>query len=58
MTDLSRQRIGDMTDEHAHAEGYPNLEVYKQIILSMHAGMTWNPDSLVWVHSFAAKLEE
>jgi hypothetical protein len=58
VTDLSRQRIGDMTDEHARAEGYPNLEVYKQIILSMHAGMTWNPDSLVWVHSFAAKLEE
>ncbi len=58
VTDLSRQRIGDMTDEHAHAEGYPNLEVYKQIILSMHAGMTWNPDSLVWVHSFTAKLDE
>ena len=56
VTDLSRQRIGDMTDEHAHAEGYPNLEVYKQIILSMHAGMTWNPDSLVWVHSFAKQV--
>ena len=58
ITDLSRQRIGDMTDEHAKAEGYPNLEMYKDIILRMHAGMTWNPDSLVWVHTFAAKIQE
>jgi hypothetical protein len=57
VTDLSRQKIGDMTDADAHAEGYPNLEVYKQIILSMHAGMTWNPESLVWVHTFSAKTD-
>ena len=57
VTDLTRQRLGDMTDEHAHAEGYPNLEVYKDIILKMHAGMTWNADSLVWVHSFAAQTD-
>ncbi len=57
VTDLSRQRLGDMTDEHARAEGYPNLEIYKDIILKMHAGMTWNPDSLVWVHTFTAKTD-
>jgi len=57
ITDLSRQRLADMTDEHAQAEGYPNLEMYKDIILRMHAGMTWNLDSLVWVHSFSAKTE-
>jgi hypothetical protein len=55
ITDLSRQRLGDMTDEHAKAEGYPNLDSYKDIILKMHAGMTWNADSLVWVHTFAIK---
>jgi hypothetical protein len=55
VTDLKRQRLGDMTDEHAQAEGYPNLEVYKDIILRMHAGMTWNLDSLVWVHTFSVK---
>lgn len=49
---LERQRLGDMTDADARAEGYPALEVYKQVILSMHAGMTWNEDDLVWVHSF------
>ena len=53
ITSLTRQRLGDMTDVHAQAEGYPNLEMYKDIILKMHAGMTWNADSLVWVHTFA-----
>ena len=57
VTDLTRQRLGDMTDAHAQAEGYPNLEMYKDIILKMHAGMTWNTDSLVWVHTFAAKID-
>ncbi|MGZ8225784.1 MAG: ASCH domain-containing protein [Methylococcaceae bacterium] len=55
VTDLKRERLGDMTDAEAQAEGYPNLEIYKDIILRMHAGMTWNRDSLVWVHTFAAK---
>ena len=52
VTSLERQRLGDMSDGDAHAEGYPTLEVYKQVILSMHAGMTWNEDDLVWVHKF------
>jgi len=52
VTSVDRQRIGDMTDEDAQLEGYPNLETYKQIILKMHANMTWNEDGLVWVHSF------
>lgn len=52
VTTVERQRIGDMTDADAQAEGYPNLESYKQIILKMHANMTWNEDGLVWVHYF------
>lgn len=52
ITSLERQRLGDMTDADARAEGYPNLEMYKQIILKMHANMVWEEDSLVWVHSF------
>ncbi|MDD2723520.1 MAG: ASCH domain-containing protein [Methylovulum sp.] len=55
VTDLSRQRLGDMTDEDARAEGFPGLAMYKDIILKMHAGMTWEEDHLVWVHSFAVK---
>jgi hypothetical protein len=57
ITDLKRERLGDMTDEHAKAEGFPSLEFYQDIILKMHAGMTWNPDSPVWTHSFALKTD-
>lgn len=52
ITSVERKRLGDMTDDDAQAEGYPSLEEYKQIILGMHANMTWNEDALVWVHSF------
>lgn len=52
VTSLERQRLGDMSDSDAHAEGYPTLEAYKQVILSMHVGMTWNEGDLVWVHNF------
>ncbi len=52
ITSVERQRIGEMTEEDAKAEGYPNLEIYKQIILQMHANMTWDDQGLVWVHSF------
>jgi hypothetical protein len=52
VTDLYRQRLGDMTTEDAQAEGYPNLEMYRDLILKMHQGMAWNEDALVWVHCF------
>lgn len=58
ITSLTRERLGDMTDVHAQAEGYPTLEMYKDIILRMHAGMEWDEDHLVWVHTFAAQAEE
>lgn len=57
VTGLSRQRLGDMTDEDARAEGFPGLAMYKDIILKMHTGMTWEEDHLVWVHSFAVKAD-
>jgi hypothetical protein len=52
VTEVERRSLGEMTDADSQAEGFPNLEVYKNIILSMHANMTWSADSLVWVHSF------
>ena len=52
VTSLEQQRLGDMTDADANAEGYPSMEMYKGLILKMHAGMTWNADDLVWVHSY------
>jgi len=52
ITDIRRQSLGEMTDADAVTEGYPSLAAYKQIILSMHKGMTWDDDSKVWVHYF------
>ncbi len=52
VTSVERQKLGDMTDADANAEGYPGLEMYRALILKMHAGMTWEEDSLVWVHYF------
>ena len=51
-TALQRQRLGDMSDADARAEGYPSLEAYRELILRMHRGMTWQDDALVWVHVF------
>jgi len=52
ITLIERQKLGDMTDADAVAEGYPNLAVYKQVILQMHSNMTWNAEGLAWVHHF------
>ena len=52
VTSVERQKLGDMTDQDAQAEGYPDLEFYKNLILKMHVGMSWEADSLVWMHSF------
>jgi len=52
VTGLERKTLGDMTDADAQAEGYPNMEMYKGLILRMHQGMEWNGDHKVWVHTF------
>jgi hypothetical protein len=52
---VERQSLGDMTDADARAEGYPGLEMYKDLILKMHPGMAWNTESLVWTHTFKRK---
>ncbi|MDX8401439.1 MAG: ASCH domain-containing protein [Mariprofundaceae bacterium] len=51
-TGLERQRLGDMSDDDARAEGWPDLASYRELILRMHPGMRWNEDALVWVHRF------
>ncbi|MDA0336385.1 MAG: ASCH domain-containing protein [bacterium] len=52
LAELRRQRLGDMTEEDAIAEGYASLEAYKDVILSMHKGMQWDEEALVWLHTF------
>lgn len=58
VTEVVRQRLGDMTDQDAQAEGYPNLAMYKDLILKMHANMEWNEDGQVWVHCFKRQQPE
>lgn len=53
VTRVERRRLGEMTDRDAQAEGYPNLAAYREVILTMHPGMAWDEDHLVWVHCFA-----
>ena len=50
--DLRRETLDDMGDEEARAEGYPSLELYKDLILRMHKGMEWDGSAKVWVHEF------
>ncbi len=51
--DLRQESLGGMTEAEAHSEGYPNLEMYRELILRMHPGMDWNDEFPVWVHEFA-----
>jgi hypothetical protein len=55
VTDLFQQKLGDMTDADALAEGYPNLDVYRDLILKMHGGMQWDDEASAWVHCFKAQ---
>ncbi|WP_058306135.1 ASCH domain-containing protein [Gracilibacillus massiliensis] len=51
--DVYQQTLGELTDEDAQREGFPNLEDYKQSILAMHPGMPWAAKMKVWVHEFS-----
>ena len=52
LKDLRRETLDQMTDAEAQAEGYPNLEMYRDLILRMHKGMEWDGTAKVWVHEF------
>ncbi|RAL21099.1 ASCH domain-containing protein [Thermoflavimicrobium daqui] len=47
-----RQALRELTEEQAQSEGFANLNEYKDYILSIHPGLTWNPEAKVWVHEF------
>ena len=52
MTGLTHDRLGDMGEADAKAEGYESLDAYRDLILRMHRGMEWDPEHRVWVHRF------
>ena len=49
---LTQDRLGDMSEASAQAEGYATLDDYRDLILRMHKGMTWDEEHRVWVHRF------
>ncbi len=52
IADLRQQNLGTMTEAEAQLEGYPNLEKYRDLILRMHPGMSWDEEFPVWIHEF------
>lgn len=52
ITGVSRQALGNMTEDDAKAESFTSLSDYQQLILRMHPGMQRQPDTLVWLHQF------
>jgi len=60
ITDLFREKLGDMTDEEAKEEGFPNIEAYKKMIFGIHKNVvlnllektSLNKNMKVWVHKF------
>lgn len=57
VTDVVRQKLGEMTDEDARREGFPSLAAYRALIFKRHPSMRWDPEHLVWVHKFR-KIED
>lgn len=53
ITELRTERWGDISEEDAQREGYPNLSMYRSLIERMHQGMEWDQNQPVWVHEFA-----
>jgi hypothetical protein len=53
ITAVYRQKLGEMTDTDARSEGFPDLDAYREYILSLHPGMRWVPSMEVWVHEWS-----
>jgi hypothetical protein len=51
VTTVREERLGDLTDEDARAEGSPDLEAYRKRIERTH-GITWSDDDTSVVHRF------
>ena len=52
---VTHERLGDMGEAEAQAEGFQSLKQYRDLILRMHRGMEWDEDHRVWVHRFRAR---
>ncbi|SIR91062.1 ASCH domain-containing protein [Natronorubrum thiooxidans] len=53
---VTEQRLGDLTDEDARAEGSPDLEAYKQRIERTH-DTEWDDETTAFLHRFEPATE-
>ncbi|MFW5918221.1 MAG: ASCH domain-containing protein [Haloferacaceae archaeon] len=51
VTTVREERLGDLTDEDARAEGSPTLEAYRQRIERTH-DVAWDDDDTAVLHRF------
>ncbi len=49
--EVAEERLGDLTDEDARAEGSPNLEAYKRRIEATH-DVEWDDEDTAVLHRF------
>lgn len=47
---VRQERLGDISEEDAKAEGYSSIEAYKEVFGRIYGW--WDPDVLVWVIDF------
>ncbi len=52
LTDLRREKLGELDDVGAQAEGFPDLKMYRHLIEHVHKDEIWDDERLVWVHEF------
>jgi hypothetical protein len=51
ITRVYPQRLGDMTDEDAKKEGFPDLDHFKEYWIR-EIESSWDSDTVLWVHEF------
>lgn len=55
VNDIYPQQLKSITEENAKQEGYNNLDEYKDALTSIHHGVIWDPEAVVWTHEFKKK---
>jgi len=45
-----KQKLGDMTEEDAHKEGFRSLQEFQKKWTQLYG--SWNPEQIVWVYEF------
>lgn len=55
VNDIYPQQLKTVTEEDAKHEGYNSLEEFKKTLTSIHQGVVWDPEAVVWTHVFKEK---